>query len=244
MVSLDEIQSGLISPNGTKIDIPYYKIGEESSNIVSNFCLKDINTANEFNSFAKNYSYFKPEFDFLIHKLGYKLANPLLSEEDFDNYSLAPMDDYNLKIRGYDFDVRIKNYDNCFIDKNGFLLCLDNMDYVLNCHNTLAGNILNQLMIYDKDLFDLYSKIFLKRRSENRDTFDMYATILYAKLGYLRIALNDEIDYYVTLLYNSSLTSEIQSQIIDNMIASKSLSRQDIHDLNIERIRKRYDSKH
>ncbi len=67
-----DIKEGIITfitPNNVKIEAPYDKIGE----FCEKYCLEYISKSKEnkiqFDTFAKNYTYFKPYYDFIICEL-------------------------------------------------------------------------------------------------------------------------------------------------------------------------------
>lgn len=160
---MEKLESGLIK-NDKIIPCFYYEIEQVCVNIINDYCQLSDENQNEFESFSKDYHTFKPYFDFVICKLGYKVLNPELKSNSIlygkDNhmyissethpipksfyYDLS--DDKTLDIHPMPLDPNYFN--DCLIDWNGnYLLPKD-----MSSHTHILQQILNLLLISNKNI--------------------------------------------------------------------------------------------
>lgn len=69
---------GFITPNNERIMMNYDEVEE----FCKELCLRE-EYKDDFSKFSKNYTYFKPYFDFVMIRLGYVFVNPLLEEHTY-----------------------------------------------------------------------------------------------------------------------------------------------------------------
>lgn len=166
------METGFITDENKLITIPYYEIGMFAENICKNYVGKNENNRKKFEEFAKNYHHFQPYFDFLLFELGYKMLNPLLRENAMwhveDNilylsthikakeYRYLPVNDFFFK-RQY---ISPENLQDCVVDFDGISY---NVPRKLGLfHEEMDELILNQYLIYDKELFEIYQNYMEK----------------------------------------------------------------------------------
>ena len=218
----------LISPSGQKEEICYYDIEQRFIDIVQNL---DNDKKEQFEEFKKDYHYFTPYFDFVIMELGYMIENPMgythalllyrdhkimiIDDMDYEKYQkegvFHPIYDYFVKCDDVTLNIHqlvdeldhypndINQLENSIIDRNNMVLSIEHLRF----HQNLAFLIVNQLIIKDKKIYDLYI------------SYDEIVTkeinFLEDKLGYIRLGMLEN-----TLIpcYRRSLLSDKQLQFI------------------------------
>lgn len=162
---MDNQKAKLISPTGEICDMLYYEIGLYSEKICEEYISKSEENKKEFEDFSENYHYFKPYFDFMIFKLGYKIINPFLKEDTIGyaigNYFITKSLRQKSRMEKYtsvnDHDLQITNYKEAsiqegFIDQNGIAYKVNRK--IDMGHSKVCELVLNQLMIYNKEICD------------------------------------------------------------------------------------------
>lgn len=162
------METGLITNENKFIPIPYYEIGLFAENICKNFMEANEKNKEKFEVFAKNYQHFKPYFDFLLFELGYKMINPLLRKDSIwhveENtlylstlnqvkaYRYVPVNDCIFVRQGN----KLENLQDCVVDFYGVFYNVLRKQGLY--HEDTDELILNQYLIYDKELFESYQK--------------------------------------------------------------------------------------
>lgn len=218
----------LISPTGQKEEICYYNLEQRFIDIVQNL---DNDKKEQFEEFKKDYHYFTPYFDFVIMELGYMIENPMrythallvykdykitiIDDMDYEKYQkegvFHPIYDYFVKCDDVTLNIHqlvdeldhypndINQLENSIIDRNNIVFSINHLRF----HQNLAFLIVNQLIIKDKAMYDLYISY---------DGFMLWEmNFLEDKLGYIRLGILEKI---VLPCYRRSLLSEKQQQFI------------------------------
>lgn len=207
-------ETKLISPSGEIHNMEYYEIGLFAEKVCEQYIEKNENNKLEFEKFASNYTYFKPYFDFIIFKLGYKIINPFFKDKiigfSIGNYFVTKgiNKDDNIKMEKYhsvsDFDLQITNYKDVslkegFIDQNGIGFKLKrNID--MN-HSKLCEIILNQLLIYYKEICEDYIKIM--NDSEMKNILTRIEFYMIERLGFIQMCIFEE--GFGDIIYNDKI---------------------------------------
>ena len=158
------MQVGLLTRDDVFIPIPYYEIGSFAENICNEYIGRCEKNKIQFEVFASNYHYFKPYLDFLLFELGYKMANPLLRENTiwytenhqlylnkfYKNHSYLPVSDDVLRIQY----IEPENLSSCVVDSHGVSYHVSPKSAIH--HMKVYEFVLNQYLIYDKQLFQIY----------------------------------------------------------------------------------------
>ena len=160
------METGLITPNNKFIAVPYYEIGKLAENICEDYIKESEANRLRFQIFSQYYSFFKPHLDFLLFELGYKMVNPLLHKNSIwyvcNDTLILKKDD---KIRHYS-SVSDTALGLAYINPENVKSCMmDNIGRVYNVnkknglyHETVCDLVINQYLIYDKELFEEYRK--------------------------------------------------------------------------------------
>ncbi len=164
---MKEIKTGLISPNGEVHSMNYYELGLYAKKICEQYINESKQNEEVFKQFSKKYHYFKPYFDFVIFKLGYKIINPFLKEDTIGyaigNFFVTKSLKQKSGIEKYtsvsDQDLQITNYKDTsikegFIDPNGIGFKVNRK--IEMGHAKVGELILNQLMIYESEVYEDY----------------------------------------------------------------------------------------
>lgn len=164
---MKEIKTGLISPNGEVHSMNYYELGLYTKKICEQYINKSKQNEEEFKQFFEKYHYFKPYFDFVIFKLGYKIINPFLKEDTigyaignfFVTRSLTQKSGIEKYTSVSDHDLQITNYKDTsikegFIDSNGIGFKVNRK--IEMGHAKVCELILNQFMIYNSKVYEDY----------------------------------------------------------------------------------------
>lgn len=222
-MEINDIKTGLINPLDEEILVPYYEIQKLCEQIVNDYCISSSNNAQKFAKFAKDYTYFKPHFDFVIFELGYELLHPNLTINSNYKYTLpiTKLNDTNLDLRKYNFDS--DHARECYVDQNGIQLCLSSN---LERHEHLAFNMLNMLMIDNQEIF----KLLVLELQENGFDDIFYSNFIEQKLGYLRLARLDDFFYKGIASFNSNKINEIQNSIIEDLACKNIVEKDFIND--------------
>lgn len=166
------MNAGLIDSKGKIIECPYYEIENLCKKIIEEYCSLSEENQNNFNDFAKDYTYFSPYFDFAVGVLGYDLVNPFFVQKTIlcgnkekrgfqrKGYSKVLDDyialDYNKEYFHFssDMDLQIKP----FVQKDIFhksYITPSLMEMIPLLHSQeFARQILNLGMIHSKQLCD------------------------------------------------------------------------------------------
>lgn len=160
------MNTGVITKENEFIPIPYYEIGTFAERVCDEYIEKSEANKIKFETFAKDYSFFKPYLDFLLFELGYKIVNPLLHynsiwsvennelllKSSSDNKHYVPVCDKSLEI-SY---INPEDIHTCMIDLDGRIYEI-NRELELH-HENVCELVLNQYLIYDKELFEIYQE--------------------------------------------------------------------------------------
>ena len=245
-------KTGLINAEDHYIEIPYYEINNFAKRKCHEYMAESEKNRENFLSFSKNYKTFEPYLDFLICALQYVLVNPLNYQNTityFDRYIIKtkqvenlnrplnslreeenrfiyfmPCSDNILEIQPFTKDVKVDG----LIMPNGKFIVLDRD--ILSVHEILAEQILNQLLIKNKNLYLDYLE-FIEKECGSSTSFPMTYNMtvinyLSSKLGYIRYAISGKSSIYT---YNSLfLTEETENIIESDMLEFHSFSEQDI----------------
>lgn len=212
------IESGLITPNGEKIIIPYYEVGSYLRKIIDNYISLNDTNKKLFDDFKKDYKRFDPDIDFCLCVLGYKLYNPFLFDnkiiEGNGNY-LADSDNKNIVYKkSTNLDLKIDNVssDNlkdCVIDSYGTKFEIDRENSFH--HEQLFELLLMQYMKDDKQLYDDY----IDCRENKSEFFPTINSYFRNKLGFLQVVVYEDNSGYV--LYNQALLSEYKENLLSSI---------------------------
>lgn len=158
------METGLITPDYKFIPIQYYEIGAFAENICNQYIEESETNKIQFEMFASDYHFFKPHLDFLLFKLGYKMLNPLLKEYTMwyvenDNLYLKSQNQKKQYISVCDNDLGIQyinpeKIESCVADFSGRTYKVFRRLGIQ--HEEIFGLILNQYLIYDKELLEMY----------------------------------------------------------------------------------------
>lgn len=191
-------ESGLITPSGETINIPYYEIGNYAKNICQNYIKESTEHKVEFEKFAQNYHFFEPYFDFIMFHLKYKMINPFLNEDSIGyvigKYFVTKTTSLNSKnkIEKYtstsDKDLQITNYKDTslkegFINSNGIGFKVNRI--IDMGHPKLCEILLNQYMIHNKEIYDDYVNYIMKSNinaTPSRIEFYMIQTFSFVQM--------------------------------------------------------------
>lgn len=164
---MEQLKSALIKDDKI-IPCFYYEIEQKCMDLINEYCKTSDENKNEFEIFSENYHTFKPYFDFVVCKLGYKIFNPELKSNSIlygkDNhmyisneidpnpkgfcYDLS--DDKTLNIHPMTMDS--STFHDCLIDWNGnHLLPKDMFGHV-----HILQQLLNLLLISNKRICEEY----------------------------------------------------------------------------------------
>ena len=80
----------LLSPENERIKCKFYELEEKCKEIIYEKTKIDFIRKEEFDKFKTKYTYFKPYFDFVLIKLGYRIQNPY----ELENASMYEKDGY------------------------------------------------------------------------------------------------------------------------------------------------------
>ncbi len=209
------METGFITNENKLITIPYYEIGMFAENICKNYVEQNENNRIKFEEFAKNYHHFKPYFDFLLFGLGYQMVNPLLRQDStwyVENgilylqtstqsikYRYLPVNDYFFK-RQY---ISPENLQDCVVDFEGVSY---NVPRTLGLfHEEMDELILNQYLIYDKELFKIYQNYMkegLNIGAFCRNMLGFYHITIYKdQSGYIQYCSDFE-NPYMDMVFN------------------------------------------
>lgn len=211
------MNTSLISPSGEVYDMEYYEIGLFAEKMCKQYIEKSESNKLEFETFANNYTYFKPYFDFLIFKLGYKIINPFFKNNivgfSIGNYFVTKgiNKDDNIKMEKYssvsDHDLQITDYKDVslkegFIDQNGTGFKVNRT--IDMGHSKVCELILNQLMIYNKEICEDYLKSINDPKINNIITRIEFYMI--ERLGFIQMCIFET--NFGDILYNDKLQPE------------------------------------
>lgn len=158
------IQSGIIKEN-QKIDCKYYELDEKCKEITEEYCRTNKTCLEEFQEFSKDYLHFRPYFDFVVCRLGYKILNAQMEEgttlvgkenhmyvyknkeQQFEkNFRYGMSDDKTLDI--YPMTLDSSTFHDCLIDgENNHILPKD-----MYGHTQILQQMLNLLLISNKEI--------------------------------------------------------------------------------------------
>ena len=218
-----------ILPNNSKIDMNYNEVEEYCKSI----CLLDKNKE-EFSSFAEDYSYFTPYFDFIMFKLNYI----------FINANFSDMELFHIDNALYLYPANLRNYEESFnrakticnesfdlpfmtsvSDKElGITTCstVDTKDVLIDpclygmmsksgtisgSHGITATTVLNQLLIKSKTVYDHYFEYI----SFDNDLFSDPINFLVKNIGFIRAT---SFNINPMLIGNTKIMEETQLNFI------------------------------
>lgn len=235
----------LISPENIETKCKFYELEEKCEEIIQAKIKLDVKLREEFKVFKTKYTYFKPYFDFVLVKLGYKIKNPYELEDAYiyekDGYIqlfylnnelelFPPSDDEHIGL----YKLTEKNLNLSMVDEN--LMAIKPKGYG---HNFTSRLILNQLFIHDKNL---YQKFLQECKISNRNFnfFDFTDFLIYHK-PFLRIEKNVKNEknkqfavfkncdcYYEIQGYIDNL-SEKQNKFIEQLVIQNVIDNQNLH---------------
>lgn len=189
------MKTGLITKNDELIEIPYYEIGKFAENICEQYINESETNRCFFEEFAKNYITFKPYLDFLLFHLGYKMINPLLREGCIweANNNILQLKNHNGSVFDYlpvdDISLQIGEFgpstlSDCIIDINGkcYKTCRNQGIH----HEEIYELVINQYLIYDKELYEHYNnylKVDFSIGNFGRDILGFCQVVIYPDFG-------------------------------------------------------------
>lgn len=164
---MEKLKSGFIK---NEIFIPcfYYEIEQKCIEITKEYCQISTENQVEFDNFSKDYHTFKPFFDFVVCKLGYKILNPELKSNCIlygkgnhmyissetnptpTGFCYDLSDDKTLNIHPMVMDS--STFHDCLIDWNGNHLLPNDMFG----HVHILQQLLNLLLISNKRICEEY----------------------------------------------------------------------------------------
>lgn len=215
------MKTGIIDKNHNLIEMPYYEIGNYLKNIVKEYIsLKDENKI-EFDEFKKDYTFFKPYYDFAIFKLGYQILNPLFNEDTLgyakdDKFIIEEINNKkhpNIYPKTNDTEIEVKyanpsNIYPCIIDQNG--RCFRTNRDKDQIHEQLCEQLLNQIMIYNKTICeDYYENCIINHNFPNINFYFIN------RLGFIQIS-----EIYV--LYNKNLINDYTINLLNKILSDNS----------------------
>lgn len=211
------MNTSLISPNGEIHNMEYYEIGLFAEKMCKQYIEENERNKTEFEKFANNYTYFKPYFDFLLFKLGYKIINPFFKENivgfSIGNYFVTKgiNKEDNIRLEKYssvsDYDLQITNYKDTslkegFINQNGVGFKVNRT--IDMGHSKVCELILNQLMIYNKEICEDYLKSISS--SEIKNILTRIEFYMIERLGFVQMCIFET--NFGDILYNDKLQPE------------------------------------
>lgn len=187
-----------IQKNGKNINIPYYQIGIYLEKVVDDFINLSNKNKDLFDLFKQGYNHFNPYFDFAITYLGYKLENPLLTEESIlygQNDEIVNERINSRMPNSYYYRLTDENYkigpaspyylSNSVIDSNGIKY---DVDYLNNRHHDdLYEIILIENLIYNETLYNDY--IHCMSGELREFTYQNIARYFRGRLDFIQIGL-------------------------------------------------------
>lgn len=197
-----------IQENGNKINIPYYQIGIYLEKVVDDFIHFSSQNKDLFDLFKQGYHYFNPYFDFAITYLGYKMKNPLLTEESIlygENDELVNERIHSKIPNSYYYRLTDNNYkiekaspyylSNSVIDANGIKYDVDYLNH--RHHDDLYEILLIENMIYNKELYEDY--IHCMSGELHDFTYQNVARYFRGRLDFVQVGLVkiDSNDFYL-----------------------------------------------
>lgn len=220
MLTLD---TELIKDN-QKIICKYYELEDKCREITTAYCMLSEENRKYFEKFSSNYSAFRPYFDFVLCKLGYKLLNPqmelgkiLIGNENHmyvykieggkyeENFRYGLCDDKTLNI--YPMSLDSSTYHDCIIYKeNNHLLPSD-----MYGHVQILQQLLNILLISNKKICEEY----LKSQSD-------IGTFVSRFLPIIRFQADKQGNMILTrCVYRSDNITDAQSRFISDLLDNR-----------------------
>jgi hypothetical protein len=223
------IKSGFITDTDCQIEIPINQMG----NFCQTICLKHLskNKIIIFNDFIDNYSYFKPYFDFIVHKLKWiqigtvfndnaisisiedekkdKLIQPIIQKSNIHSKNIYEY----LKNEKYDClkvpecsDENLGIINDYYPNRSGLIFNDGKFIDIAMHHEAHCIAILNEILLENKLILDDYLKV--KKRNLTAEDY------LIQRLGLLKI------DNYSTgkMYYANCLISREQKELIYGLI--------------------------
>lgn len=238
---MTRVQATLLSQDNKEIYCEYYEIETIFRRIIEN----DVNLANDFNEFSKDYSYFNPYIDYAMFKLGYKIKNPLNLEgallEAKDNaiylrfyseyFEIFPKcDDQTIGL----FQLSPDTIEICMADENLF-----GIRPAFYKHEKISRILLNYLFMKDPSLYIRYVEEL--EEEETTALFFEHTEFLIKNVSFLRVekliineklkrfqAFKDkEVNYEIE--GSEKTISEKQKLFIEECMSKGILSIEDIH---------------
>lgn len=207
-------ESGLITPEGEIIHIPYYEIGKYIENVVIKYIDENLDNKELFELFKQGYNYFSPYFDFAIMCLGYKMINPLVVEQSTlyakdgemvnKPNNLLPESHYD-RVTDFNYHIGKVNTDNlrdCVLsgDLIQFEVNRDKKRY----HQDVYEIILIEKMIYNEILYKDFLLCMTNPKYKNiYPNIDCYFR---GRLGFAHVVVYEDKSGYI--IYNKDLKSK------------------------------------
>ncbi len=209
------METGFITDENKRITISYYEMGMFAESICKNYVEENENNGIRFEEFSKNYHHFKPYFDFLLFELRYKMVNPLLRQNSTwyveegilylktstqsIKYHYLPVNDVFFK-KQY---ISPENLQDCVVDFDGVSY---NVPRELGLfHEEMDELILNQSLIYDKELFEIYQNYMkggINVGASCRNILGFYHITIYPdQSGYIQYCSDFE-NPYMDMVFN------------------------------------------
>lgn len=164
---MEQLRSALIKDDKI-IPCYYYEIEQVCIDLINDYCQLSEKNKMEFEEFSQNYCTFKPYFDFVVCRLGFKVLNPELKQNSIlfgkDNHMfIATEKNPDPKSFCYDLsdDITLKvepmplgtiTFHDCLIDWNGNHILPEDMFG----HTHILQQILNLLLISNKYICEDY----------------------------------------------------------------------------------------
>ena len=165
------LESGLIK-KGKLYACKYYEIENLCQKIIQDYCSLNKENNEEFQQFAENYHLFRPYFDFVVCKLGYKVLNPglqqntmLIGKEDHmylldekempisKGFYIGKSDDKILDL--YPMTLDSASFHDCLIDGKGkHILPKDMFGHV-----HILNQIANMIFITNQEVCEEYLRV-------------------------------------------------------------------------------------
>lgn len=207
--------------NDNIIKVPYFEIGNYAEAKVNEYIVNN-HLEKDFEEFKKNYTVYKPYFDYLITKMHYKIENPFIfsigvlegknnrfSYKNLLEYNYPTASDKDLMISKFN----VNNISDEIIEPTGLSFKIDRTNDVT--HEAVYEVILMEQMIYNKKLYEDYINCVLNDSNTYYDINVYFRT----RLGYSQITVYDD-NYNGFILSNPDIAPEyIQNVVrsIENM---------------------------
>lgn len=231
----------LVDKNNNLIKIPCYEIGTFMKQIIENYINLNEKNKQEYEKFKNNYSHFNSDLDFLILKLGYKLINPLLTNNQDEIISKHN----NIYLRHYNCETKLSPVDNehfiinqinmdsfqtSVVSNTGLQYSIYPSSKIHVTHSEICIHILLDKILYNKESYLLYIKALEK---DPHYKYDLEAFFI-SELGFLQIVrFSDDSGY---IIYDSSKITEDLTMLLESI--KNQYSKMSLMDKNPTKVRK------